>query len=125
VRQRRLRLADNSTARRVTFAGYAATHDAKYDGGVLHGMAEAGIKRPLLGGTIEPIAGIEAYHVRSDAFAETGTTTALVARAKRGTFTLADVGMRADTPIVAGYSDFIGDNGADDNRLRLTASLGF
>jgi outer membrane autotransporter protein len=179
--------SDNSTARRVAFAGYAATHDAKYDGGVLHGTVEAGIKRPLLGGTVEPFAGIETYRVRSDAFAETGTTTALVARAKSETFTLADVGIRADTSIVdgvrartqlgwrrvigdvrpnatlafagtdapftvagaglsrdsatmvldiewkpverlsivAGYSGSIGGNGADDNRLQLTASFGF
>ncbi|RZF60953.1 hypothetical protein EWE75_20360 [Sphingomonas populi] len=179
--------ADTGTARRVAFAGYTASHDASYDGGVLHGMVEVGVKRPLLGGTVEPFAGVEAYRVRSDAFAETGATTALIGRAKSETFTLTDLGMRADTPIVAGvsahtqvgwrrvigdarpsatlqfagtdvpftvagaglsrdsatmaldlewkpverlsivagYSGSIGGNGADDSRLRLTASLAF
>ena len=180
--------SDDTSRRSVGFTDYAATHAAKYSGATLHGVFEAGITQPLLRGTVEPYVGVEAYRVHSDGFAESGNTaTALVGQAKSETFTLSNLGLRADTPIVngisartqlgwrhiigdarpsatlqfagstlpftvtgaglsrdsatmaldlewkpvdrlsiiAGYAGAIGGNGAEDNRLRLSASLSF
>ncbi|TPG48196.1 autotransporter domain-containing protein [Sphingomonas glacialis] len=180
--------SDDRTSRSVSFLDYAATHSASYSGHTLQGLFEVGVTRPLLNGSVEPYAGIEAYRVYSGAFAETGAAaTGLVGRSKTETFTLSNLGVRTDTPIVndvsariqlgwrhvlsdarpdatlqfvdttsaftvsgaglsresatlsldlewkpvdrlsivAGYSGAIGGNGADDGRLRLTASLGF
>ena len=95
---------DSSTRRAVTFAGFGNRLDGKFDGNVLSGFAEVGVPLALLGGTIEPFAGIESHRVASDAFAETGGAAALASERRRETFTLSTVGLRAQTPITDGLS---------------------
>ncbi|KQS03518.1 hypothetical protein ASG11_03985 [Sphingomonas sp. Leaf357] len=95
---------DNKVRRSIVFTGYSAIHNSDYDGNVLHGLLEAGVKRPLLGGTVQPFAGIEAYRVHNDAFTESAGATALVGVARNQTFTMSNLGVRADTPLVGGLS---------------------
>ncbi|RVT43830.1 autotransporter domain-containing protein [Sphingobium algorifonticola] len=96
--------ARNAVERRVAFSGFSASASSNYKGNVLHGFAEAGIPLPALGGTVEPFAGIEAYRVKSNAFAESSSAVALAGRGRSETFTLGTLGLRGQTPVAQGLS---------------------
>ena len=50
---------DNTVRRTVAFTGYIAGLTSNYDGNVIHGQVEVGLPHPMMGGTVEPFAGIE------------------------------------------------------------------
>ncbi|WP_017672090.1 autotransporter outer membrane beta-barrel domain-containing protein [Blastomonas sp. AAP53] len=95
---------ENSTRRSVTFTGFGNRLDSRFDGNALSGFAEIGIPLAVLGGTVEPFAGIESHRVTTDAFAETGGATALSAERRREAFTLSTVGLHLHTPVAATLS---------------------
>ena len=95
---------DNAMRRNVTFTGYAATLASRYDGNVIHGQVELGLPHPMMGGIVEPFAGVEYYRVETDGFSETGGDTALTADKQHEAFSIATLGIRGQTPIVDGLS---------------------
>ncbi|WP_375427281.1 autotransporter domain-containing protein [uncultured Sphingomonas sp.] len=95
---------DNAVRRDVLFTGYAARLSSGYNSDVAHGQVEVGLPHAMLGGIVEPFAGVEYYRSETDGFAETGGDAALAGRTRRETFVLSTAGFRARTPIVDGLS---------------------
>ncbi len=95
---------DYDVTRTVVFPGFAATPRSGYDGNVLHGSAELGIRRPMMGGTVEPFVDVAGYRVSTEGFAESASAVALQARSQRQSFVLTSAGVRGETPITNGMS---------------------
>ncbi|MBI1181650.1 MAG: autotransporter domain-containing protein [Alphaproteobacteria bacterium] len=85
--------------RSVDFAGFSDALAAKYDGDTLHGFAEVGF---AVNDVLEPFAGVSAYRVKTDAFAESGGSAALDGEQMRQTYVTSQLGLRFDTPVGTG-----------------------
>lgn len=96
--------ADVRTDRTVAFPGFAAGPVASYNGNTLHGFAEVGLPLEAAGATIEPFAGIAAYRVKTDAFAEAGGAAALSSASNEETFTQSRLGVKLATPLAGALS---------------------
>ncbi len=88
------------TRRTIGFTGFSDLALASYDGKVLHGFAQIGVPLALGAGTVEPFAGVSAYRVDTDAFAETGGSASLRGAARKDSFVQSAAGVKVATPII-------------------------
>lgn len=89
---------DVSTTRRVSFPAFSETLSADYDARTTQAFGELGYRIDLEQTAFEPFANLAYVHLSSDAFSETGGTTAALASGPSTTeTTFTTIGIRAST----------------------------
>jgi len=83
--------------RDVTFPGFTETVTASYDGKSLSGFAELSYAAQLGQTTVEPFAGVNHVHLKSDPFTEAGSSAALEAGRIKRDVTFTSLGLRLGT----------------------------
>lgn len=92
------------TRRAIAFPGIQETLEAKYNGSVLQGFAEAGYRVPVSGGWVEPFVSVAAIRVQSDVFVEKAGGAALSGERIDEDAVISTLGLRFETSPAGSFS---------------------
>jgi uncharacterized protein with beta-barrel porin domain len=90
------------TQRTIAFPGFFDTTSSRYGGSVAQAFGEVGYRLDFPRYALEPFVGGMAMNIHTNAFTESGGPAALTGASRSFDFGATTLGLRAETPIVAG-----------------------